>query len=395
MSVLERILAFHDGRDPERLALKYQILAESPFAFFRGTAHLFYEDFAKESNQLPDSPKVWLCGDAHMENFGVYKGDNRLVYFDFNDFDEAALAPALWELLRMLTSIALSIPNPEQSLFLAEAFLAEYAIELATGKSRWVERATARDGVRDLVYSLKGRSRKQLLKRRTLLDGASRAIRTDGDFALPLLPGEWESLRDFLKVFAERAGRADFFHLLSAGRRIAGNGSLGVNRYILLVEGKGSPDKNYLLDLKQARPSVIAAYIPQPEWLSEAHRIVAIQHRMQAISPAFLHPVSLANEPYLLRELVPREDRIRLASFLAHPAVLQQILTTEASVMAWSQLRSSGRQGSCSADELIAFGTDTTWHKPLIDLAHKYARRITREQKEFRKATANGLKIPQ
>ena len=394
MAILERILAFHDGRDPERLALKYQILSESPFSFFRGTAHLFYEDFAKEASQLPTSPKVWVCGDAHMENFGVYKGDNRLVYFDFNDFDEAALAPAMWELIRMLTSIALSIPNPEQSHLLTEAFLAEYAIELWKGKSRWVERATARDGVRDLVYALKGRSRKQLLKRRTLIDGDSRAIRTDGEFALPLLPGEWETLREFLQVFADQAGRPDFFTLLSAGRRIAGNGSLGVSRYILLVEGKGSPNNNYLLDIKQSHPSVIAAYVPQPQWPSEAHRIVSIQQRMQAISPAFLHPVTLASEPYLLRELVPREDRIRLTTFLDHPAILQQILTTEASVMAWSQLRSSGRNGSCIADELIAFGADTNWHKPLIDLAHKYAKRITRDQKEFRKATAKGLKLP-
>ena len=394
MSILERIRSFHDGRDPERLAIKYQILAGSPFAFFRGTAQLFYEDLVKDVGQLPPSPKVWISGDAHMENFGVYKGDNRLVYFDYNDFDEAALAPATWELIRMLVSIALSIPKADQCRLLAEAFLTEYSMELATGKPRWVERATARDGVRDLVYSLKGRTRKQLLKRRTMLHGGSRAIRTDGEFALPLLPGEWESLREFLKDFADHNGRPDFFELLSAGRRIAGNGSLGVNRFILLVEGKGSPDKNYLLDLKQSHPSVIAAHIPQPEWPSQAHRIVSIQQRMQAIAPAFLHPVSLTGEPCVLRELVPREDRIRLSAFLDRPAVLQQILTTEGSVMAWAQLRSSGRQGSSNADGLIAFGADTTWHEPLIELANQYAKRITREQKEFRKATSSGLKKP-
>ncbi len=40
-----------------------------------------------------------------MENFGSYKGDNRQVYFDINDFDEGALAPASWDLVRLLASI--------------------------------------------------------------------------------------------------------------------------------------------------------------------------------------------------------------------------------------------------------------------------------------------------
>ena len=41
------------------------------------------------------------------------------------------------------------------------------------------------------------------------------------------------------------------------GRRIAGTGSLGVGRFVVLVEGKGSPDGNYLLDIKEAKPSAM------------------------------------------------------------------------------------------------------------------------------------------
>ena len=51
------------------------------------------------------APLTWCCGDLHFENFGSYKGDNRLVYFDINDYDEAALAPATWDMLRLLTSL--------------------------------------------------------------------------------------------------------------------------------------------------------------------------------------------------------------------------------------------------------------------------------------------------
>ena len=102
--VVEQILSFNAGRDPQRLVLKYRNMRASAFVFLRGTCHLFYR-------RLPDSPLfstaplVWSCGDLHLQNFGSYKGDNRLVYFDLNDFDESALAPASWDLVRFLTSL--------------------------------------------------------------------------------------------------------------------------------------------------------------------------------------------------------------------------------------------------------------------------------------------------
>ncbi len=355
MNTVERILDFNQGRDPERLAIKYRLLGASPCAFFRGTSHLFYEDLIDP----PTAPLVWSSGDAHIENFGVYKGDNRLVYFDYNDFDESALAPATWELLRMLTGILVSgvQANPE-------FFLDDYAAELATGKSRWVERATASGSVRKLVYSLKGRSRKAQLNHRTVLKKRSRAVRTDGSFALPLHEGESDMLK------------SHFSRLVSAGRRIAGNGSLGVSRFILLVED------DYLLDLKEARPSILARHHPQPEWPSEAHRIVEIQRRMQAISPAFLHPVELAGKSYVLRELVPREDRIRLENV----TTIGPLLRTEASVMAWSQLRSGGRQGSATIDDLIAFSREHGWRKALLELARHHADLILHQYEEFKAA---------
>ena len=385
MNVVERILRYHKGRDPDRVALKYQLIAASPAAFFRGTANLFYEDLAAAA-QIPMSPLAWITGDAHLENFGVYKGDNRLVYFDFNDFDEATLAPVLDEILRMLTSIYLTADGA-----LAERFLAEYAIELGEGKPRWVERATARGAVRNLVYSLKGRTRKQLLQRRTVLKGKTRQIRVDGEFALPLLPGDWERLQHFVRAFGDQIGRRAFFDLHSAARRIAGNGSLGIGRFILLVEGKGSPDHNFLLDLKQARPSVIAG---QSAWRTDAERIVTIQRRVQAIAPAFLHAVDLDGDSYVLRELVPGEDRVRLNLYAGQRDGLEQVVVTEANVMAWAQLRASGRQGSANADELIAFGQDFSWHGAVLAYARDYAERVKRDWGDFAKALAAGL-LPQ
>ncbi|HAN57343.1 MAG TPA: DUF2252 domain-containing protein, partial [Betaproteobacteria bacterium] len=65
-------------------ALKYRNLRSNPFVFLRGTCHLFYDRLPRD-RVLDRAPLTWICGDLHIENFGSYKGDNRLVYFDMND----------------------------------------------------------------------------------------------------------------------------------------------------------------------------------------------------------------------------------------------------------------------------------------------------------------------
>src|SRR5471032_2060513 len=88
MSGIVKIIAsFNAGRDPERFAMKYKAMRSSPFVFLRGTCHLFNERLPR-AKVLDDAPPVWICGDMHLENFCSYKADNRLIYFDNNDFDE-------------------------------------------------------------------------------------------------------------------------------------------------------------------------------------------------------------------------------------------------------------------------------------------------------------------
>ncbi len=90
---LKQIAAFNRGRNPELLALKYRKMAATPFGYFRGTNPLFHADWPGAA-WLERMPAVWLNGDLHIENFGTYRGDNRLVYFDIGDFDDGALGPA-------------------------------------------------------------------------------------------------------------------------------------------------------------------------------------------------------------------------------------------------------------------------------------------------------------
>src|ERR1700677_4601367 len=107
INVVQRIADFNCQRDPERVAMKYHNMRTSPFVFLRGTCHLFYERLPKNSI-FKSAPLTWNCGDMHLENFGSYKGDNRLAYFDMNDFDESFLGPCLLDVVRCCTSVFLA-----------------------------------------------------------------------------------------------------------------------------------------------------------------------------------------------------------------------------------------------------------------------------------------------
>jgi uncharacterized protein (DUF2252 family) len=59
-------------------------------------------------------------------------------------------------------------------------------------------------------------------------------------------------------IYASARPDPAFFEVLDVAHRIAGTGSLGLERYVVLIEGKGSPNGNYLLDLKQSLASSLA-----------------------------------------------------------------------------------------------------------------------------------------
>ena len=62
------------------------------------------------------------------------------------------------------------------------------------------------------------------------------------------------------------------------------------------------------------QPSTVAKHLNsiQPAWNNEAERVVAIQKRMQAVSLAFLNPVLMDGQSYVLKALQPLEDHIPL-----------------------------------------------------------------------------------
>jgi hypothetical protein len=111
---------------------------------------------------------------------------------------------------------------------------------------------------------------------------------------------------------------------------------------------------------------------------------------MQAIPIAWLAAVEVEGAPFVLRRLLPSEDRIQLEQVRGRPVQLDALLRDVASCLAWDQLRSSGRDGSGSADALILFGRDSSWHAPVLACAEAAARQALADHARFARALARG-----
>jgi uncharacterized protein (DUF2252 family) len=387
-SVYERVLAFNKDRLPDIVQLKYAGMAENVYRFYRGTCHLFYEDFYKIEH-IPESPLTWICGDLHLENYGSYKGDNRLAYFDLNDFDESVLAPCLWEVSRMVTSIFIAFDNlgikAEKAAKMAEAYLKTYSARLATGKALSIDPRIASGIVGVFLTKADQRKQKDLVKKLTTQRKHRLHLITDSRHFTIENETYKKELSQFIDHWMEGSIAKEYnYKTIDCVFRIAGTGSIGVKRYMFLLESK-KYGKYLLVDMKQARPSSVQPYlhVKQPEWQTDAVRVTQIKQRMQNVSVALLGTGMFKEDSYVIQEMQPTADRINFELIKNRYDDIRLVIEDMALLTTSAQLRSTGRQGSAIADELIEFGHDTNWHERVLKYAKKYAGQVRLDYEQY------------
>lgn len=370
--------------------LKYKFMAENMFRFYRGTCHLFYEDLVT-ANAMPKSPLSWISGDLHLENFGSYKGDNRLVYFDLNDFDEAVLAPASWELARITTSIFLAFEtlgiDKKKAVKMAQLFLKNYSATIARGKAYYIEPQVSKGIVGAFLDATSKRGQKRLLKKRTMKKEDGIAFIADDPRHLEVEKfRRRELILHFTQWLTYGAEGPYNYEVKDVVFRVAGTGSVGLKRYAFLLKSINKTGAKYMIvEMKQAVKSSLAPYVtvPQPEWETEAHRIVSIQQRMQNVAPALLSTTTFDGDDYMIQEMQPVKDSINFNLIKDRYRDIYQVVDDMAMLTASSQLRSSGRQGAVNADALIAFGQDSGWQGAILDYAEAYAAKVKKDYAKF------------
>jgi uncharacterized protein (DUF2252 family) len=390
-NLIKRIKKFNAPRDPELVRLKYEALKESPFRFFRGTCHLFCEDLPEKSFILK-SPKSWICGDLHLENFGTFKGNNRLAYFDMNDFDEAILGPCLLDVVRLCTSVFLASGMIKVEVAdcrkLVKTLLRSYAGNLESGHIKYMEQRTAKGFVRDFLDHATQRNRMEMLKQRVKFSKSEIVIKHDELKAFDADKETRRKVKTALTAWAKKNSiNPEFYKVIDVANRATGTGSIGIERHLVLVAGKGKPDGYYLLDIKEADLPTPLYYLKlrQPKWKNEAERLIAIQGRVQAASPAYLNPIKLGGKWFVMKELQPLEDKVDFNLLQKDMDKLTQLLTDMGAIVAWNNLRCGGRQGSAIADDLIKFGRNL--HKiedEILNYAEKYAAQTVKYWQEFK-----------
>ena len=99
-------------RLPDLVPLRHQRMAESAFAYYRGTPAVMAFDLAATPRT---DIVVQAGGDAHLSNFGLFGSPERTLVFDANDFDETLPGPWEWDVKRLAASVVISRAGPMAS----------------------------------------------------------------------------------------------------------------------------------------------------------------------------------------------------------------------------------------------------------------------------------------
>jgi len=392
MSLLKRINQYNAGI-PERLhEFKWAALQESPFRFYRGTCHLFAEDFVKLYRYKP-KVKTWICGDLHFENFGSYKGDNRVVYFDLNDFDESILASPEPEITRFLTSIVVAATQMNvQQVKLHKALhdiMQAYTEAIHQGKAMMLQAEVAKGPFRKFFLQMSTLDRNEFIGKRTVKQKGNLLLRTDDKKFLAIDEAHKVAIYESLSPLL--SGHPHFAHFVfeDAAIRIAGTGSLGLERYAVLFFRK-KKGKRYIIDIKEARASCFSELIDgrQPRFKNEAERVVTVGNLMQFCTPAFNSMLKMNNKWFIVKELQSIDDKMNIEDFRNEFNAFTDAACEMARLAAYAHLRSSGRMGAAPADELMKFVSKGQWQRDVIELSAHLARKNDKYFDTFRKAVA-------
>ncbi|MBT9545276.1 MAG: DUF2252 family protein [Candidatus Sericytochromatia bacterium] len=367
-------------RAPELVRTKYQAMAESPFAFYRATAFLYYADMARET-ALASPLKIWTQGDFHLENMGTYRTQRGGYAYDLNDFDEAVQAPYTWELARLSASIQLAadetgFKGEERAAFVAH-FLERYLYHLgqvSRSASLLAQPLTAR--------YLSEKPAKAVAKATEFERAEYLAEMTQGgrlrlsEKMLALSPVMRKEAEAGLAVYARsRPEGPAFYKVKDAAARVAGKGSLGRYRYTLLVEGPSlSPLDDVLLEIKEAAvPSAEAFAAARTD---QATRILQAFRYFVPEPDPLLGVTRIHNLPAYVRELLPKET-VDLSKLNKTKEYLE-FLDTVALVGARAHARSG------QAARILA--ESKSWQALLPTWSDKYAEQVGADWQAFRQA---------
>jgi len=318
------------GRVSALVKMKWQLMAVSPFGYFRGAVPVMAADLSV----LPNTGILTqICGDAHVRNLGAFAAPDGRLVFDINDFDETIRAPFEWDLKRMAASLILagreSGHKESSAREAAHLCIARYA-ELMRGFAKMpaievaryqVHRIGSVHPIHDALLKAERATPQHNLEQLTALSSKH----ADG-------PRQFRQIPPMLSHVTGRS-RSDVLnaagpyrqmlepqrqHLLSLYRpidvafKVVGTGSVGLRDYCIYFEGNGPHDPLFL-QIKEEPASGYAPYLPDARPPHHnGQRVAEGQRAMQVQSDPFLGWTHIAGRDYLVRQLNDHKGSIEL-----------------------------------------------------------------------------------
>jgi uncharacterized protein (DUF2252 family) len=407
---VELLLASNEGRVLELIPIRFGRMAQSPFAYFRGSAAVMAADLAA----TPQSGlRVQACGDAHMLNFGGFATPERNIIFDINDFDETLPAPWEWDVKRLAASVVIAARylrlNESEAAKAATDTVCSYRERMANYAAMralevWYDRIDLKryllemptDEDRERLEKRVERMRKksapdQLFPKLAEHHGSLPRIKEEP----PLIfhpteeqaPGLTSGYREAIALYRESLPQHvrilfDRFHFRDLAIKAVGIGSVGTWCAVGLF--MAADDDPIFLQVKEARASVLEPYAGKSQHQNHGERVVAGQRLMQSASDMFLGWTRGKNgRDYYLRQL--RDMKIT--------AIIEDwdftALRMYGGTCAWALARAHARSGDAA---MIAgyMGSNSTFDDAVCEFAMEYADQNQRDYRAFIKAVREG-----
>jgi uncharacterized protein (DUF2252 family) len=313
--------------DPDAFRTKFRKMAADPFAFYRGSACVFYADMADRDDRWADdrTSRVWIQGDLHAENFGTYMDGSGLLIFDVNDFDEAFVGHFTWDLQRFAASIALlcwqKALSDEEIGSLIETFVRAYVkqvrwfVDVDDDSTFSLNLQTARGAVLAALQSARLSTRAQMLDRMTRVDDWDRRFR-DLPGVRRLDDDERDRVTDAFDRYLETIPDTKRFRGIAydikdlVGKTGMGIGSAGLPAYTVLIEGFNQAlDNDVVLSIKQGNVAAPSRVINDRDvhkyFKHHGHRTAVSQRALQAHADPLLGYTDIDGLGYVVSEISP------------------------------------------------------------------------------------------
>lgn len=390
------------------MPIRYGRMVADPFAFLRGSAAVMAHDLAS----TPVSGiRVQACGDCHIANFGLFATPERNLIFDINDFDETLPAPWEWDIKRLAASFAVVFRHRG---FSEEAGSGAVQALARSYRQRLAEYATMR--VLDVWYSrlddkmlidaaptaeTRKERKRMAAKAQTsvaeylfpkitdVVNGHRRLVdqpplvfhlpdqREDEERGRTMLLSYYDTLPAHLRKLLDHYRYEDFAF------KVVGVGSVGTRCFVILF--MAGADDALLLQVKEARRSVLEDFAGDSEFSHHGQRIVIGQRLMQSASDMFLGwTTSLADgRHYYIRQLrdmkySPPLDKLDAKS-----------LTRYAAICGWVLARAHAKGGDAA---MISgyLGEGEAFDKALARFALAYGEQTVRDHARLTHAVDSG-----